>query len=179
MLFGADRCLRSVSRYYRRILGQHKNTIVERTHQFGKVTAWQICSSDAAGKQRIPCDQLFLVREVNARAALGMARGVYRSRLQAADDNLCAIVEVRVHYDLARRFNADPCRHGVDKTQLHAVFGVHEDWRAAGAFKFHGATHMVDVTVRDEDLLQHQRVALQRREHAIDIVARIDDDRFV
>jgi hypothetical protein len=53
---------------------------------------------------------------------------------------------------------------------------VQQNWSASQSLQLGGATNVVDVRVRNDDLLHGQTVTLYRSHHFFDVVSRIDDD---
>ena len=77
-----------------------------------------------------------------------------------------------------RRRHADPCGLHVEHLQQGIVVLVEQDRRSGGRAQLHGASHVIDVGVRDHDLLDLQVMLAEERQNVLNVVPGVDDHGF-
>ena len=80
--------------------------------------------------------------------------------------------------DCAGRCHAEPRGLHVEHFEQGIVVLVEQDRRSGGRAQLHRASHMIDVGVRDDDLLDLQVMLADERENVFNVVAGVDDHRF-
>ena len=166
-------------RYDLRIIGQRQYLRVQRVHDLLHRPARQVRASDAAGKERVPGDQLLLFRKIDADAAFRVPGcmnhvGGYFPNLQHA-----ACADRLIYLDRPWRLHAHPRCLNVQHLQQSVVILVHQDGRARGRFELHGPAHVVNVCVCYHNLLQDKVLAAQDVEDVFHFIAGIDDHGFM
>ena len=84
---------------------------------------------------------------------------------------------INIHF--ARRRYANPCGLHVEHLQQLVIILIEQDWCAGCSPQFHGPTHMVDVSMSNDDLLYLQVMLADKRENALDLIAGIDHHGLV
>ena len=164
---------------YDGIIGQGKDAVAQRAHDFLERASWEIGAADTSREQGVAGDQQFFRGKIEADAALGMAGSVENVRRQAARPQRFAICDTRVDSNLARRGNADPRCLYVEHFQQRVVILIEQDWGASLRAQLRRSAYVIDVGVGDDDLFYYQVVLADDGENIFNIVARIDHHGFV
>ena len=160
-------------------IGQGQEPIVDGPDDFALVAAGQVGAANRAGKESVAGKEQLLGREVEADAALGVARGVQYFSGKVGQPDLEAVVGAGVRRCDFGRLDAQPsglCGHDFE---LRQVVLVEEDGSTGGALEQHRSADMVDVGVGDDDLLEDQAMIGQTGQDFGDIVPRVDDNRLM
>ena len=142
------------------------------------VAAGEVGAAYAAGKEGVAGDEQVEWGEVEADGALGVAGGVEDLGGIAVEADDEAVGERFVGGRGFRRGNAQPAGLRLHHFEQGKVVFVEEDGGAGETLKAERTTHVVDVGVGDEDLLELEAEFGQSAVNASDFVAGIDDDGF-
>ena len=156
--------------------GRVKKTVVDGLEEGAGVAAGEVGASDGAGEEGVAGDEEFVVGEVEAAAAFGVAGGVDDGAGESCDGDELAVFEVVVGGGDLGRGDAEPAGlhvHHLDQGEIELVV---EDGGAGEAFELQGSGDVVDVGVGDDDLLDGEVVLREFGDDAADVVAGIDDD---
>ena len=74
--------------------------------------------------------------------------------------------------------HADPCRLHIQHFQQGMVILIEQDGCAGGGPQFHGSAHMIDVSMRNHDLLYREIVLANQHEDIFDVIAGINHQGF-
>jgi hypothetical protein len=83
-----------------------------------------------------------------------------------------------VDLDCSWRCHADPGGLHVEHFEQRVIVLVEQDGRSGGGAQLHRASHVIDVGVGDDDLLDLQVVLAEEREDVLNVVAGVDDHGF-
>ena len=165
-------------------VGQGEEGGADGAEEGGAVATGQVGATDGAGEESVAGEEKIFVRQVEADAALSVARGVEDGAGEAgavefrvdADGDDAAVFEGVVGLRDLRGGDAEPSSleaHHLDQREIARVV---EDGRAGERLEAGGAGDMVDVGVSDEDLGEGEFVAGQDGDDTGDVVAGIDYD---
>src|ERR1700691_4629372 len=93
-----------------------------------------------------------------------------RSRLYRIAD-----AHALVDLDFAGHGDADPGGLHIEHLEQGIVVLVEQDWGAGGCAQFHRASHVIDVGVGDDDLLDLQVMLAKEREDVLNVIAGVND----
>ena len=99
--------------------------------------------------------------------------GSMRSRLYGI-----ASAYALVNLNCSGSSHADPCGLQVEHLEQGIIILVQQNRSSRSRTQPHRAPHMVDMRMRDNDLLHLQIMLSQQRQDVLNIVARIDHHRF-
>ncbi len=156
-----------------------EEAVVDGLEELFCVAAGEVGAAYGAGEEGVAGDQEFLVGEVEAGAALGVAGGVEDGGGEAGDRDGLVVGEVGVGWGDLGGGDAEPAGlevHHLDQGQVELVV---EDGGSGEALELLGSGDVVDVGVGDYDLLEGELVAGEGGDDAGDVVAGIDDDGLV
>jgi hypothetical protein len=159
-------------------VGKRQKAVMDGTDELFFVTSGEVCSAYGTCEEGVSGDEQGLVREIKARAALGVAGGVEDYAGETGDGDGLVVGEVGVGRSDFRSRNAEPAClfvHHLDQGDVKLVI---EDGGAGETLQLLGAGDVVDMSVGNHNLLEGELVAGERRDDAIDVVAGVDDDGF-
>ena len=84
-----------------------------------------------------------------------------------------------VNLNRARRRHANPLSLFVQHFQERVIILIEQDRRARRRSQLHRTPHMIDVRMRDSDLLDLQVMLSKQRQNRFYLVARVNDHRFM
>jgi len=161
-----------------RLVWQRQHCVVQRAQNLLHRAAGKVGAADRAGEERVAGDQFLLRREIQANTAFGVARRVQNAGgLRSGGDGFSRGYAA-VNFYFSRRGHADPRGLHVEHFEQCVVVLVEENRRAGYGAELHRSTNVVDVGVRDNDLLDLQIVFAEQSEDFIDIVAGVDHHGF-
>lgn len=176
--FRADGSFRAVARQYACFIGQCEQAVVDRFDDLAVIAPGQIGAANTAGKYRIAGDHHLQRREVQADGALRMARRV---------NDLGWILREADGEPLGERFvrrrsfggvHAQPRCLNCHHLQQRQIALVEENRRASEAFELQRAAHMIDVSMRDENLCELEAEVDKATMNPRHVIPRINDDGF-
>ncbi len=144
----------------------------------GGIASGQVSATDAAGKERVAGDEQFERGKVEADGALRVSGRVqYRGGVVLEADT-AAVDQAAVGGSGFRGLDAQPGGLGFNHFEQRQVVFVEEDGRARQALEAERASHVVNVGVGDENLLEGEAKFSEAAMNAADLVAGVDDDGF-
>jgi hypothetical protein len=179
LTFFANRGEWAVARDNDRFIGQRQHRVVQRVQDLLHRAAGQVGAADGAGEQSVPGDERLFGREVEADAAFGVAGSMEDGAGQRPGDHRLSGSDATVNLNFTGRAHAEPRGLLVEQFQQSVIILVEQDGRARGRAKLHGSADVVDMRVGDDDLLDLQIVFADERQDVFDVIARVDDHRFV
>ncbi len=169
---------RAVAGYYECFVRQCENGSVKGLQDLLHGSAGQVGAADGAGEQGVAGDQDFLRRKVNADATFGVAGRVEDGgRMGASLDGVSGI-DTLIDFNRAGRCHAHPGSLRVQHFEQGIIVLVEQNGRSGGSAQLHGSAHVIDVGMRDHDLLDLQVMLADDRQQAFDIVTGVDDHGF-
>src|SRR5262249_2656976 len=165
------------------IVTKREQNLLDRGDQHIVVAARQIGPPNRAGEQRVADEQLPSrfsgSSNLQADAARAMPRRVMHARLERAEP-----------YDVVRRIEHVNRRLRLDREAEHLahldgvliekeVVAMEIDRRAERPFRLCDAGHVIDVGMRQQDVVDRELAPVGEREQLGDLVARIDQGRLV
>jgi len=142
------------------------------------VATGQVSAADAAFKERIACDQQLERGKVEADRALRVAGGVDDLGRVVFQTHARTVGQALVGRSDLGRCDSQPACLLIHHHEQRQVIFVQENRRAGKPLELESTTHMVDVGVSDEDLLELEAQIGEAAMDAADFVAGIDDDGF-
>ncbi len=142
------------------------------------VAAGKVGAADAAGKERIASEDHVEWGEVKTDGALSMAGGMEDPGWVGAQADMLAISEDIIRRSGFRGFDTYPRRLFGHDLELGEVVFIEKDGGAGQGFEFDGSADVVDVSVRNQNLLEGEAERVESAMDAGDFVTRIDDDGF-
>jgi hypothetical protein len=176
--FGADSGCGAVAGQDPGVAGQGQEPGFDGLDDLARVAAGEIGTADAAGKQSIAGDDHLERLEMKTNRTLGVTRCVQHFSGVAIETDPQAIGEAYVGSGHIRRGNADPrglLLHHLEKREI--VF-VEKDGSSGEVLQLERAADVVDVAVRDQDLLELEAKVSEAAVNSADFIAGIDDDGF-
>ena len=169
-----------MARVHHGIVAEREQDVSNRRNQGVVIAAGQIHASDRAGEQRIADEQILsnVPRPTNLQthAARTVAGRVMRAHLVLP--KLYDLIRKIELVDGRLRFDPQP-EH---RARLHGalvqkqVVLVQMDRHVQHTLGRGDAGHVIDMGVRQQDVTNLQRFALDERQQALDLIARIDED---
>jgi hypothetical protein len=161
------------------LIGEGEETVVDGGDELAGVAAGEVGAADGAGEKGVSGEKEGLVGQVEADAALGVARGVEDGAAETGDGDELAVVEgvVGGGGDLGGG-DAEPTGLDVHHFYQGKIVLVVEDGGSGEALEALGSGDVVDVGVGDDDLLDGEVVLIEDGDDAGDLVAGVDDDGF-
>jgi hypothetical protein len=176
--FGADSGGRAMAGQDPGVVGKRQEPGFDGVDDLARVAAGQIGAADAAGKQGIAGNDHLERFEMKTDRTLGVTRRVQHFGGVAVETDTQAIGEAYVWRGHIRRGNADPRRLFLHHLEKREVIFVEKDGSAGEVLQLECAADVVNVTVRDQDLLELESEVGEAAVNAADFIAGIDDDGF-
>src|SRR5579872_1908845 len=107
-----------------------------------------------------------------------MAGRVNHRRFERSGFQRIGLRHALVDLYFARRRHAAPHRLHVEHFEQGVVVLIQKDWGAGGRTQLHRSAHVVDVSMRDHDLLDLEVMFGDNGNDIFDVIARIDHHRF-
>lgn len=151
---------------------------MQRVDDLVEIAPRQIGAANAAGKERVTRDEQLQRHKMEANGPLRVTGRVKDLGWVAFESDDLTIFQIRVWRRGFRRLHSEPgglCFHHL---QLRQVRFVQEDWRAGKTLELEGAADVVNVGVRDQNLLQLEPQLSQPAMNAADFVPGIDNNGF-
>lgn len=142
------------------------------------VASREIGAADAAGKKGIAGNDHLERREMKTNRALGVTGRVQDFSGVAIETDAKAILEAYVGSGHIGCRDADPCRLILHHLEKGEVIFVEEDGSAREVLQLECAAHMVNMAMRDQDLLEFESKVGDTAVNPADLIAGIDDDGF-
>src|SRR5262249_1480301 len=108
-----------------------------------------------------------------------MTRSMQHRCFQIADLDYILILNALVNLDWTGRPHSDPGSLNIDHLQQRVIVLVQQDRSAGCGAQLHRSAYVVDVGVRDDDLLDGKFVPAYCLQDMLDVVTGIDDDALV
>ena len=172
----SDRSSRSVAGQHSGFVGKGQQPGFDGFDDLIEIAAGQVGPANAAGKQCVAGDEQLERGEVQANGALGVARGVQDQRRAGFKPNAEAVGERVVWRSRFRGRDAQPPGLRVHHFEQGQVVLIQQDRCAGQPLELERASHVVDVAVGDENLLELEAQFSQASMDAADLVAGIDDN---
>jgi hypothetical protein len=176
--FVADCGRGTVAGQHASVAGQGQETGFDGLDDLARVPAGEIGAADTAGKQSIAGNDHLERLEMKTNRTLGVAGRVQNFSGVAIETDTQAIGEAYVGCGHIRRWNADPCRLFLHHLEKREVIFVEKDGSAGEVLQLERAADVVDVAVRDQDLLELESEVGEAAVNPADFIAGIDDDGF-
>jgi hypothetical protein len=179
LAFLSDGCQFAMAGDDYRFVGQRQHCVVQGAHNFLSIAAGEIGAANGSGEEGISRDQFLFRREVQADAAFGVAGGMQDLGGERSGGDRFSGSNAAIDFDFPGRRHADPGRLDIQHFEQGVVVLVEQDGCAGSGSEFHGSAHVIDVSVRDHDLLYLKIVFADDGEDVIDVVSWIDDHGLV
>src|SRR5689334_10224179 len=85
-----------------------------------------------------------------------------------------AVADGVVHSNGPRRPHSHPTRLNVQHFEQSMVILVHQDGSSCSGFQLHGSAYVVNVRMRNHDLLERELFLAQQVQNPFDLVSRVD-----
>jgi hypothetical protein len=157
---------------------QGQETGFDGLDDLARVSAGEIGAADAAGKQSIAGNDHLERLEMKTNRTLGVTGRVQNFSGVAIETDTQAIGEAYIWCGHIRGWNADPCRLFLHHLEKREIIFVEKDGSAGEVLQFERTADVVDVAVRDQDLLELESEVGEAPVNPADFIAGIDDDGF-
>lgn len=142
-------------------VGQLEDRVVQGAQNFLHGPPRQVRAPDRSSEESVSGDEFLLGGEVETDAAFRVSRRVKNVRGERSGRDGFSGRDAAVDFDFSRCGDADPCRLHVEHLEQSVVVLIEKNWSARGSAKLHGSADMVNVGVRDDDLLDLKIVFLE------------------
>ena len=88
------------------------------------------------------------------------------------------VPQTLVNLDYPRRFSSNPRSLHIQHFQQCVIVLVQQDGSTSGLLELHRTANVVNVRVCDDDLFKLELVIVEDGKDSLDLIARIDDQRF-
>lgn len=176
--FGADRGGGAVARQDPGVVGKRQEPGLDGLDDLAWVAAGQIGAADAARKQSISGNDHLERLEMKTNRTLGVTRRVQHFGGVAIETDTQPIGEAYVGSGHIGCWNADPRRLLLHHFEKREIILVEKDGSAGEMLQLECAADMIDVAVRDQDLLELQAKVGEAAVNPADFIAGIDNDGF-
>src|SRR5215470_11422562 len=165
-----------MSGHYDRLIRQTEDALVQGAQNLLVGSTREIRAPNAPGKQCVPGDQLLFERKVNTNASFGVAGCVDDLSFDLSGAYAIGLPNAAIDFDFPRSRHADPRRLHIEHLQQCIVILVQENGCPGCGAQLCRTADMIDVGVRDDDLLDLELVLVDEPENLSDVVPGIDDD---
>ena len=177
--FRADCGSGAVARHNLCLVWKREQAGVNRIENLWGIAAGQVGAANAARKQRVAGNEHVERDKMEADGTLGVARGVdHPGRIAVETDELTIGKRLIGRCGFGSR-DAEPVGLRLHDLDLFEIVLVEKDGRARKALEFQRASHVVDVSVRNKNLLELEAELGEAALNAADFVAGVNDDGFV
>ncbi len=160
------------------VVREHQQSVMNGAKELFRVTTGQVRTTNGTGKERVPRKQQFFLRKIETAAPLRMSRRMECDSLDSVNRNRLSIGQSNVRGEHLWRRDAQPRCLYIHHLHEWKVVLVVQNRSACTSLQLLGSGNVVDMGMRNNNLLHRQAMPSKHRHNRRNIVSGIDNNRL-